>query len=129
MVRKWQRLPSWEAHGECMYPIMSKGSRVNQASPGGVINVFFVEPDVDDWSRNLDERCGFITWHGAEVEHVQVEKSYRRRGIATELFRLAQTTCPGLRHSSDLNNDAQKWIAGMETQRTLRRSSAGEDTS
>jgi ribosomal protein S18 acetylase RimI-like enzyme len=58
--------------------------------------------------------AGFITWHpDGTVAMVSVLERFRRRGIATELYRLASSE-EKLTHSSRLTEDGERWIASLE---------------
>jgi 8-oxo-dGTP diphosphatase len=66
-------------------------------------------------------RIGRITWEGAassifpaEVHVAEVHPDFRRRGLATELFRRASEITPGLHHAPEdaQSDDAKRWISG-----------------
>lgn len=59
---------------------------------------------------------GFLSWHGdGTVAIVSVAEPFRRRGVATELFRLALEENPGLTHSGKLTEDGRLWIGSLKS--------------
>lgn len=117
--RDWERLPSWgNSPRKCMYPLYSWGAPSDKNSPGGVIYVFDadVDPEDSEHPQGLKHHIGQITWVGNVVEWIEVKESRQREGIATEMFKLARSCAPDLRHADDtyLSDKARAWIMGME---------------
>ncbi len=63
-----------------------------------------------------DHFLGFLSWHGdGTVAMVSVAEPFRRRGVATELFRLALEKNPGLTHSGRLTEEGRFWIDSLKS--------------
>lgn len=118
--RDWERCPGWETRkGQRVYPLYSWGAPSDKARPGGKITAFAadVEPEDSEFPEGMTHWIGEISWVGNVVEWVQVNESRQGEGIATEMFHLARTFTPALRHADlgHLSEDARGWIAAIES--------------
>src|SRR5581483_6649862 len=70
-------------------------------------------PEGDDtpWSKY----AGHITWfhEDPEVAGVNVVDKFKRRGLATELWKRAKQISPDLAHSKDVTSDGKGWINSL----------------
>jgi len=113
-------------------PIRREGGRNGSIPQGTEFRHEVLEPP-DDFHQITAEhpehgRIGRITWEGAssgifpsEVHVAEVHPDFRRRGIATELFRRASEITPGLHHAPEeaQGDDARAWIAREAAARTV----------
>lgn len=81
-------------------------------------------------------RVGFLRWshddhdespyskdiEQGEITHVEVGEEWRRRGIATQMFKVAKSTpaanpgkfIPEVKHSDELSEDGKAWAKAVE---------------
>lgn len=77
-------------------------------------------PDAQRETRSgPSDVAGSVQWDDdGLIRDVSVHPDFRRRGIATELFRRAQQVTPHLRHADSPSPDGVKWIEGMGREAT-----------
>jgi GNAT superfamily N-acetyltransferase len=65
-------------------------------------------------------QVGQMTWRGStspaaqalepgEIQRIDVDKKYRRKGVASGMLEHARTVDPGVKHSNHLSGPGKKW--------------------
>lgn len=110
---RWERRPAFTTkHGAQVHPLYTLGANGDRYN-GGTIYVYDAEVALEDadYPPGLKHRVGWMTWNADVIVYVEVAEPWKRQGIATEIFRLAQEVAPNLRHAEQRTPEAEKWIA------------------